>query len=84
MSWGRGSRSRELGLSPEERLQNAGGVSGCDVRQTWAVRSCATLAKTHSPDLRFPMQWQRRRAALMFSSCFLLGKRRFIDPVTTR
>lgn len=43
-----------------------GAISGCDGRQTWAISSHVSLAKTHSLDLRFPMQWQRQLAALVF------------------
>ena len=68
VSWGQGQPPQELGLSPEERLPSMGrgAVSGFDGRQTWAVSSHVTSAKTHSLDLRFPMQWQRQLAALVF------------------
>lgn len=54
--------------------------SGCDVRQTWAVSSNITVAETCSPDLRFPIQWQRLLAAPMLGSCFPLGKMALIRP----
>ena len=46
--------------------------------------SGSSAFSTHSLDLRFPMQWQRQLAALVFGGGILLGKRRFTDPVTTR
>lgn len=59
MSLGQGRPPQGLGPSPEERLQDVGEVSGCEVSQVWAVNSCVTLAQTHSLALRFPRQRQR-------------------------